>query len=466
MSDGDTPASTPLRVAVVGAGPAGFFTTDLLVKSKDREVSVDLFERWPTPFGLVREGVAPDHQSIKGVTRIFDRVLAHPRVRLFGNVLFGEDVTREDLLTFYDQVVYAVGAQTDRRMGIPGEDLAGSWPATEFVRWYNGQPECADLEFDLGVERAVVIGNGNVAVDVARILLTDPDLLARTDIADHALDTLRGSAIREVVMVGRRGPVQAKFTNVELKELGALDGVDVVVDPGDLPFDLDELASREDRRVIRNLEILADFAARKPGGAPRRLVFRFLASPVELLGEDGRVQGVRLEENRLVPGDDGVLRAEGSGVFVEQEAGLVLRSVGYHGVALPDLPFDPARGVIPNRGGRMLDAPGGEIVPGEYVVGWIKRGPSGVIGTNKACAADTVTAMLEDAESRPPSEKSPAEPNAIVDLLAGRGTRYVSSEDWARLDAQEVARGQALGRPRVKVVRVEEMLALMGESEE
>ncbi|MCL7975902.1 MAG: FAD-dependent oxidoreductase, partial [marine benthic group bacterium] len=336
------------------------------MKSKEVEASVDLFERWPTPYGLVREGVAPDHQSIKGVTRIFDRVLAHPRVRLFGNVQFGEDVTREELRALYDQVVYAVGAQTDRRMGIPGEDLAGSWPATDFVRWYNGQPECVDLDFDLDVERAVVIGNGNVAVDVARILLTSPDVLAKTDIAEHALDALRESAIREVVMVGRRGPVEAKFTNVELKELGALEGVEVAVDPADLPSDLEEVASRQDRRVARNLQILADFAGREPTGAPRRLVFRFLASPVALLEERGRVRAVRLESNHLVGGADGALKAQGTGEFDELDAGLVLRSVGYHGVPLPDLPFDSAGGVIPNCGGRVLNAEEGDVVPGEY----------------------------------------------------------------------------------------------------
>jgi len=449
-------------VAIVGAGPAGFFTADQLLKNRDFEVSVDLFERWPTPYGLVREGVAPDHQSIKGVTRIFERVLAHPCVRFFGNVCFGEHVTRKDLVKYYDQVVYAVGAQTDRRMGIPGEDLAGSWPATDFVRWYNGQPECADLAFDLGVERAVVVGNGNVAVDVARILLTDPDVLARTDIADHALEALRASSIREVVLVGRRGPAQAKFTNVELKELGALDGVDVSVDPAELegaPAGEDEAA---DRRVARNLEILADFAGREPSGASRRLVFRFLASPVELSGDAGRVESVRLERNRLSRGRGGAFRAEGTGEYERIDAGLVLRSVGYHGVPLPGVPFDDGPGVIPNLGGRMLDAPGGEVVPGEYVVGWIKRGPSGVIGTNKACASDTVAAILEDAALQPERATAAADPDAILDLLSERNPDFVTEKEWARLDAEERARGEASGRPRVKVVRVEQMLELMG----
>lgn len=458
----ETPASRgrPLRVAVIGAGPAGFFATDALVKSEDFDVSVDLFERWPTPHGLVREGVAPDHPSIKGVTRIFERTLQHPRVRFFGNVRFGTDVTRDDLTSMYDQVVYATGAQTDRRMGIPGEDLPGSWPATDFVRWYNGQPDCTDLAFDLSVERAVVVGNGNVAVDVARILLTDPDELARTDIADHALEALRDSRVREVVMLGRRGPAQAKFTNVELKELGELAGVDVVVDPADLVLDPESAGAAADRRVARNLELLDDFAGRPSSGAPRRLVFRFLTSPVELTGT-GSVGGVTLERNRLVAAEDGYLKSEGTGERASVEAGLVLRSVGYRGVPLPDVPFQESRGVIPTRLGRVLNAAGGDPLPGEYAVGWIKRGPDGVIGTNKACAKETVASMLEDAAELPEG-REPAGRDAILALLSERRPDFVTAEDWRTLDEIETERGAAEDRPRVKVVRVEEMLRIMG----
>jgi ferredoxin--NADP+ reductase len=459
----DSPAADlrPLRVAVIGAGPAGFFTTAALVKDCSVEASVDLFERWPTPYGLVREGVAPDHQSIKGVTRIFDRVLQHPRVRYFGNVEFGRDVTRSELTAMYDQVVYAVGAQTDRRMGIGGEELQGSWPATDFVRWYNGQPECADLSFELSAERAIVVGNGNVAVDVARILLTDPEVLAQTDIADHALEALRQSRVREVVMLGRRGPAQAKFTNVELKELGKLDGVDVVVAPDELELDYSGSSALDDSRAARNLEILHDYAARETTDAPRRLRFRFLVSPVELLAAQGRVSAVRLETNRLAPGDDGYLVAEGTGEYETIEAGLVFRSVGYRGVALPDVPFDDRRGIIPNRAGRVLISPDGEPAPGEYVAGWIKRGPSGVIGTNKACAAETVAIMLEDAGQISVDPGGPADPDAILALLSERCPDYVTADDWRRLDEVELARGESGGRPRVKVVRVNEMLDLM-----
>lgn len=447
---------------MIGAGPAGLFMADALVKNSSFDASVDVFERWPTPYGLVREGVAPDHQSIKGVTRVFDRVLQHSRVRFFGNVAFGEDITRSELTAIYDQVVYAVGAQTDRRMGIAGEELRGSWPATDFVRWYNGQPECADLSFDLSVERAVVVGNGNVAVDVARILLTDPEVLARTDIADHALEALRHSRVREVVMLGRRGPAQAKFTNVELKELGKLDGVDMVVAPEELELDFASSSAVEERRVARNLEILHDYAARETTDAPRRLSFRFQVSPVELLAAHGGVAAVRLERNRLARSDDGYLSAEGTGEYETLESGLVFRSVGYRGVALPDVPFDDNRGIIPNRDGRVLTSPDGETAPGEYAAGWIKRGPSGVIGTNKACAAETAARMIEDAEQLPAgSDGAVADPDAILALLSERCPNYVTADDWRRLDEVELAKGSAEGRPRVKVVRVDEMLDLM-----
>ncbi len=452
----------PLRVAVVGSGPAGFFTVDALLKVSDLTCSVDLFNRLPTPYGLVREGVAPDHPSIKKVTAKYDRIASEPNVRFFGNVTFGVDVDRNDLLRHYHQVVYAVGAQSDRRLGIPGEDLPGSHPATEFVAWYNGHPDFSDRSFDLSHEFAVVVGNGNVAVDVARILVTDPEELARTDIADHALEALRRSSVREVVMLGRRGPAQGKFTNVELKELGRLDGVDVVIDPADLELDAASAAESERSRVAnRNMSILRELAAREPTGAERRLVLRFLTSPVELLETDGQVGAVRLEHNRLVAGAGGYLRSEGTGSFDSIDAGLVLRSVGYRGVPLVDVPFDPDRDLIPNVRGRVTDGPGGEPVPREYVAGWIKRGPTGIIGTNKPDAAETVTSMLEEVSGDALREPESPEPEAIPGLLSDRRVRFVTFDDWRRLDAAERAEGERQGRPRVKVVRVEEMLRIM-----
>ena len=467
---GSTPVSTslgtqehPLRVAVVGAGPAGFFTVEALLKASDLACSIDLFNRLPTPYGLVREGVAPDHPSIKKVTRKYDRIASEPNVRYFGNVTFGRDVDRGDLLRHYHQVVYAVGAQSDRRLGIPGEDLAGSHAATEFVAWYNGHPDFTDRSFDLSHERAVVIGNGNVAVDVARILVTDPEELAATDIADHALDALRRSRVREVVMLGRRGPAQGKFTSVELKELGRLEGVDVIVDAADLELDPASAAEAELSRVaIRNLEILRDLAARDPKGPGRRLVLRFLASPAEILEADGRVGAVRVERNRLVQAGSGTIRSEGTGDVDTLEAGLVLRSVGYRGVPIPDVAFDSERHLIPNLAGRVLDGPGGSVMPGEFVAGWIKRGPSGIIGTNKPDAAETVAGMLDEVQGGGARAPEKPEPEAMVELLESRQVRYVTFEDWRKLDEVETMEGEKQGRPRVKVVRVERMLEIMG----
>lgn len=453
----------PLRVAVVGAGPAGFFTVEALLKASDFACSIDMFNRLPTPYGLVREGVAPDHQSIKKVTAKYDRIAEEPNVRYLGNVTFGVDVDRDDLLRHYHQVVYAVGAQSDRPLGVPGDDLDGSHAATEFVAWYNGHPDFVDRSFDLSHERAVVVGNGNVAVDVARILVTDPEELAATDIADHALDALRRSQVREVVMLGRRGPAQGKFTSVELKELGRLEGVDVVVDPADLELDPASAAEAEGSRVAkRNLEILGELAHRDAAASGRRLVLRFLASPTEILEADGRVGAVRVERNRLVPTAIGTVRSEGTGEIDTLSAGLVLRSVGYQGVPLPGVPFDPDRHLIPNQAGRVLDGPGGSVIPGEYVAGWIKRGPSGIIGTNKPDAVETVAAMLEDIEKTGGRVPERPEPGAVTEVLKSRGVRYVTFGDWRKLDEVETMKGEKQGRPRVKVVRVERMLEIMG----
>ncbi len=331
----------PVRIAIVGAGPAAFYAAEALLKERDLVCTIDFFNRFPTPFGLVREGVAPDHQSIKAVTRVYDRIASDPRVRYFGNVTFGTHLNHADLTRLYDQIVYAVGAQADRRMGIPGEDLEGSFPATAFVGWYNGHPDYRDLKVDLSCERVVVIGNGNVAMDVARILLRSPDELATTDIADHALAQLRESKVREVVMLGRRGPAQAAFTNAELKEFGELEGVDVIVDPADLELDEHSLEDLEDDKIAaKNVELLRTYAARSISSADRRLRMRFCVSPRELIGEDGRVTTVKIEKNRLVMDGYGGLRAKGTGVFETVEVGMALRSVGYRSVSLPGVPFD------------------------------------------------------------------------------------------------------------------------------
>ncbi|RRR75520.1 MAG: NADP oxidoreductase [Candidatus Viridilinea halotolerans] len=451
-------AERPLRVAIVGAGPAGFYAAEALLKQKDLVCRIDFFNRLPTPYGLVREGVAPDHQSIKAVTRVYDKLAAGTNVRYFGNVTFGRDLHHADLKARYDQIVYAVGAQSDRQMGIAGEDLAGSMPATVFVGWYNGHPDYCDLAFPLDCERVIVVGNGNVAMDVTRILVCDPAELAKSDIADHALAALRGSKVREVVMLGRRGPVQAAFTNPELKEFGELAGVDVLVDPADLDLDAQSEASlAEDKTAQKNVALLRTYAARGETGAPRRIVMRFLASPVEVLGAEGKMTAVKVERNQLVAAADGTMRPKGTGVYDTIEAGMILRSVGYKGVPIPDVPYDSAKGTIPNVAGRVTSPESNAVVAGEYVVGWAKRGPSGVIGTNKPDAAATVAMMLADLPHLPAASNA----EDVATLLAERGADAVSYADWKILDAHEAALGAAQGRPRVKVTRVDEMMAII-----
>jgi ferredoxin--NADP+ reductase len=441
------------RAAIVGAGPSGFYTADQLLKAG---FEVDLYDLLPTPFGLVRAGVAPDHPKIKSVTRVYAKTAQHERFRFFGGVGLGVDISREDLLARYHVVVYALGTSTDNRLGIPGEDRPGSHPATEFVAWYNGHPHFADHLFDLNGGRAVVIGNGNVAIDVARMLVLDPLELAPTDTADHALDAFGMAGVSEVVLLGRRGPAQAAFTNPELRELGELERADVVVDPASL----EGLGEPEDATKRRNLEILRDYAQRTPAGKSHRLELRFLRSPLEILGDgdDGLVTGVRVGINRLVTSADGRVSAEPTGEEELIECGLVLRSIGYRGTPLAGIPFDERRGLIRNEGGRVTGDAG--VCRGEYAVGWIKRGPSGVIGTNKKDAADTVARIVEDAEAGvlggPSPEQSDGE--AVAAWLRGQVPGLVTWSDWEAIDAHESALGEPSGRPRVKLVRLAELV--------
>ena len=402
----------------------------------------------PTPHGLVRLGVAPDHENIKAVSRAFEKTAARPGFRFFGNVEVGRDVTHDELVELYDAVLYSVGAQTDRRLGIPGEDLEGSWPATAFVAWYNGHPDYQDLSFDLSHPTAVVIGNGNVAIDCVRMLALTAEELAPTDTIDDASEAIAGAGIRNLVMLGRRGPVQAAFTPPELKELGELAGADVVVDPADLELDAEsERELESDReRVRRNVDLLREYAARPLAGKPRRIVLRFLVSPVAILGEE-RVEGVEIVKNELVL-ENGRLVARPTGATEVISAGLVLRSVGYKGVALPGVPFDEQNGVIPNDGGRALGA------ARTYVAGWIKRGPSGVIGTNKKDATETVELLLADARAG----KLQGGAGELAQLLAERGVDYVELDGWRAIDAAERSAGEPLGRPRVKLHRWEKLL--------
>ncbi len=444
----------PLRVAVVGSGPAGFYAAGQLLAA-DLPVEVDLIERLPTPWGLVRFGVAPDHPNIKVVSRVFEKTARQPGFRFLGNVEVGRDLGHDDLVALYDAVVYAVGAQTDRRLGIPGEELPGSWPATELVAWYNGHPDFQRVGFDLSCERAVVIGNGNVAVDVARMLALSESELAITDTTDEAIAAIVSSGIREILVLGRRGPAQAAFTTPELKELGELADADVAVDPLDLEPGAGGDAGT-DATAERNLEVLREYASGSPRGKRRTLRLRFRTSPVAIHG-DGRVEAIEVVRNQLVADGRGSVRAVPTGERETIPCGLVLRSVGYRGVPLDGVPFDEERGTIKNRDGRVLDA-AGEALPGVYCAGWIKRGPSGVIGTNKKCAAETTEGLLEDARAgRLPR---PARDGSSVDeLLAGRGCRVVSYGAWEAIDRAERARGEREGRPRVKLVAWDDLLA-------
>jgi len=446
-------ADRPLRVAVVGSGPAGFYAAGALLASEDPPVELDMIERLPTPWGLVRLGVAPDHPKIKEVSRAFEKVAARPGFRFLGNVELGRDLTPDDLSRLYDAVVYAVGAQTDRQLGIPGEDLPGSWPATAFVAWYNGHPDFQDLSFDLSGERAVVIGNGNVAVDVARMLALTAGELAPTDTTDEAVDAIVGSGIREILMLGRRGPVQGSFTTPELIELGELAGADVVVDPVELELDAASAAELEAGTPIqrRNLETLREFAAREPSGKPKRLELRFRVSPVAILGDE-RVEAIEVVRNELVPDGRGSVRAVPTEEREVIPCGVVFRSVGYRGVELPGVPFDEQRATIRNEGGRVVGS------QGAYCAGWIKRGPSGVIGTNKKDATETVELLLAEARSGALPRMDGASAEAVDALLAERGVEVVTHSGWEQIDRVERERGEPHGRPRVKLTTWDELL--------
>jgi ferredoxin/flavodoxin---NADP+ reductase len=459
---------TPIRIAVIGSGPAGFYTAGHLLKDGPETLEVDMIERLPTPWGLVRSGVAPDHPKIKSVTRVYEKTASHPRFRFFGNVELGRDVSRDELTGHYHCVVYATGSPADRPLGIPGEDLEGSHPATDFVGWYNGHPDYCDHDFDLSADRAVVVGNGNVALDVARMLTLTHDELAVTDIADHALEVLDASNVREIVVVGRRGPAQAAFTNPELLELGELADADVIVDAEELERALAVEDPNMDPTSVRNVSVLRGYARRAPTGKGKRVVLRFLLSPTELIGDGNGVRTVVMARNALQAGKDGRLRAEPTGETEELDAGLVMRAIGYRGIALPGVPFDERSATIPNEGGRVVTFDGAlagaraaassRALPGEYAVGWIKRGPSGVIGTNKKDAQQTVDALLEDLAADKHLEPAEPDPDAIERLLAERVPALVTYEGWSEIDRHEQSLGEPHGRPRVKLTRIEQLL--------
>ncbi len=447
----------PLRVAIVGSGPSGYYASEALFKA-DPVVDVDMFDRLPTPFGLVRGGVAPDHPKIKSVTRIYDRISGNDRFRFFGNVTIGIDITVPELRDHYDAILFACGAETDNRLGIPGEDLVGSHTATEFVGWYNGHPDYRDRQFDLSQEVAVIIGQGNVAMDVTRILAKTVDELRETDIAAHALDALAESKIKEIHLVGRRGPVQTKFTPTEIREIGVLADCDPIVDPAEMMLNAASQAELDDasnKNAQKNYAALKGFSERTPAGKSRKYFVHFLRSPVELRG-DNCVEELVLETNEL-GGEPFQQQAVGTGDRNAMPCGLFFRSVGYRGVPIPDVPFNDRRGVIPNEDGRIVDHD--LPVPGLYVAGWIKRGPSGVIGTNKPDSQETVASILSDLPKLTPCAKR--DTTLIDDLLKTRNVRVVSYSDWRAIDAAEIKNGETRGKPREKFTSIQEMLDVL-----
>src|SRR4051794_28790275 len=453
------PQRRPYHVAIVGSGPSGYFAAASLLKFADKDdaadVRVDMLEMLPTPWGLVRSGVAPDHPKIKSISAQFEKTALDPRFRFFGNIIVGEHVQTTELAERYDAVIYAVGAQSDRPLNIPGEDLPGSVAAVDFVGWYNAHPHFEEMAPDLSTGTAVVVGNGNVALDVARILVTDPDVLGTTDIADHALQVLHDRGVEEVLVIGRRGPLQAPFTTLELRELGHLEGlgdVDVIVDPADLA-DISEADLEAASKTVRNnIKVLRGYSADEPRGAKRRIVFRFRTSPVEIKGE-GRVESIVLGRNQLVE-DNGRIVAKDTGEREEVPAQLVVRAVGYRGVPTPGLPFDDRSGTIPHANGRI------DGRRNEYVVGWIKRGPTGVIGSNKSDSQETVDTLVSDLSGADLAEVDGDYSEKLVEWLLERQPKLITDDHWKLIDEHERSAGQPHGRPRVKLTSVADLLRI------
>jgi ferredoxin--NADP+ reductase len=448
-----------LRVAVVGSGPSAFYAAEALFKS-GLNVLVGMFEKLPSPFGLVRYGVAPDHQKIKKVTAVYEKTAMNPNFEYFGNVEIGKDLTVHQLRKFYDAVIFAYGAETDRKLGIVGEDLKGSYTATEFVAWYNGHPRFQDREFDLSCEEAAVIGQGNVALDVARILCKTADELSATDISQKALEQLAESKIRKVHLVGRRGPAQAAFTPMEIREFGELSDCAPVVNPADLDLNYSsqaELADPKNSQKQKNYEILKQLTTADPGQKSKRFIMHFRKSPAAMYGDSsGKLNRLYLEKNKLV-GEPGQQKSMGTGEKEKVDCGILFRSVGYRGLPLEGVPYEERWGTIPNQAGRVMDSE--HIFAGIYTTGWIKRGPSGVIGTNKPDSEETVQSLLADVKDLNPC-KTP-DTRSLLDLLKKQKVRYLTYSDWKKIDAVELERGAKTGKPREKVLSVKEMLEII-----
>jgi len=463
MSDIGSTAN-PLRVAIIGAGPAGFYTISNFLKYKELSVEIDLYDRLPTPYGLVRAGVAPDHQKDKSVTRAYAKSAEQPNVRFYGNVEYGKHLQLEDLQAHYHQVIFTSGAPTDRDLGIPGEALQGCHSATDFVAWYNGHPDFADHQFDLSQESVAIVGVGNVAMDVARILCKSYAELAETDIADHALAALKESRVKRVFLLGRRGPAQAAFTPPEIKELGELEEADVTVPADEARVDAisqQYLADNPDKNVEKNIGFITEYSQRVITGKRKCLTLRFLVSPTEVIGHEGHVAGLKLAKNEIYATAEGDIRPRATGSEEVLEAGLVFRSVGYQGVPVAKIPFDERKGTIRNIEGRVVDE-AGQALTGLYTAGWIKRGPTGVIGTNKTCAQETVARMVEDLAAGRCFKPMAPDVAAARALVQERQPEMVTYADWQKIDAAEIAKGEVQQRPRVKFTRIRDMLAILG----
>ncbi|AJE44152.1 FAD-dependent oxidoreductase [Streptomyces nodosus] len=450
----------PLRVAIVGAGPAGIYAADALLKSAvatEPGVSIDLFERMPAPFGLIRYGVAPDHPRIKGIVTALHQVLDKPQIRLFGNVDYPTDISLDDLRAFYDAVIFATGATADRALDIPGIGLDGSYGAADFVSWYDGHPD-VPRTWPLTAKKVAVLGVGNVALDVARVLAKTADELLPTEIPPNVYDGLKDNQALEVHVFGRRGPAQAKFSPMELRELDHSPSIEVVVDPEDIDYDEGSIATRRgNKQADMVAKTLENWAIRDVGDRPHKVFLHFFESPVEILGEDGEVVGLRTERTAL----DGTGGVQGTGAFRDWDVTAVYRAVGYLSDSLPKLPWDLASGTVPDAGGRVVEESGGHL-QSTYVTGWIRRGPVGLIGHTKGDANETVAHLLDDrANGRLHTPVSPA-PEAVDAFLAERNVRFTTWEGWHRLDAAEKALGAEQGRERVKIVEREEMLGASG----
>lgn len=458
--------SRPLAVAIIGSGPSGFYAAEHLLKQEILNIEVDMFERLPTPYGLVRAGVAPDHQQIKSVQKVYDKVAQNDHYRFWGNVTFGKDLLKSDFLKYFDAIIYAVGAQSDRSMNIKGEELKGSFSATEFVGWYNGHPDYKSLKFDFSGENVVIIGIGNVAIDVARILAKTVKELANTDIAQHALDQLAGSKIKNIYLVARRGPLQSAFTPAGTKGLLNMTEAVAYVNPNELIIEEETkkiIEDTNDKRILQNLKFLDQISTNNPNEYNRVVQFLFRRSPIEIFSTNNKVSGISIVKNELFEDEQGFLNARATDVCENINTHMVFRSIGYKLDAIKDVPHDNRKGIISNINGRVFDSENNKILKNEYVTGWAKRGPSGVIGTNKPDATETVNYLLEDFKNQKAEKFNKSQAIRIEKWLDNNNINYVPFNKWLILDSYEVESGLSKEKPREKITSVKEMLNIIKE---